>query len=182
MISRFRYVVSHNRIITSVALGLLLFLFAKPTLLSIALGLPFLLLGEAIRIYSSGYIQKDSVLAREGPYSLTRNPLYLGNFFLGLGFVIMASRWYLIGIYLILFYFVYDSTIQEEERKLLEQFGRLYEEYAGRVPRFFPNGRAWGSWRGEFSWSLVKKHREVNTCYGIVLGIGFVLLKMIIVS
>jgi len=179
VIDRLRYMVSHHRIVTTMVLAIGFLVLADPDGLSMGLGIPFILLGEVIRISSSGFIHKDSTLAREGPYSFSRNPLYLGNFFLGLGFVIMASQWYLIGIFLILFYFIYDSTIKEEEKKLLKQFGGIYEDYVNRVPLFFPNVTRSGSWKGKFSWRLVKKHREFNTCYGILLGIGLIFLKMV---
>ena len=112
-----RYLVSRYRIVTSMVFAILFFVVVKPNMISIVLGLPFLFLGEAIRLFSSGYIQKNSVLTQEGPYSLSRNPLYLGNFFLGFGFVVMAFQWYLIGLYLVLFYFIYEATIKEEEKK-----------------------------------------------------------------
>jgi len=182
MIDRLRYMVSHNRIVTTMILAIGFLMLADPNAFSMGWGFPIILLGEIIRISSSGFIHKDSSLAQEGPYSMSRNPLYLGNFFLGFGFVIMASKWYLIGIFLILFYFIYDATIKEEEKKLLEQFGQSYEDYVNRVPRFFPNITGFGSWNGRFSWGLVKKHREFNTCYGILLGIGLIFLKMVLVS
>ncbi len=41
----------------------------------------FLLLGEIVRFWAAGYIQKDNVIATTGPYALVRNPLYFGSLF-----------------------------------------------------------------------------------------------------
>ncbi|NIN21225.1 MAG: isoprenylcysteine carboxylmethyltransferase family protein, partial [Candidatus Aminicenantes bacterium] len=100
--------------LASLCLALILFVFAQPSSFSILLGLPFLLLGETIRIYSVGTIKKNVEVTQEGPYSITRNPLYLGNLFLVLGFSIISNEWILVVIYLGLFYFIYDATIKDE--------------------------------------------------------------------
>ena len=180
VVDTLRQFVSNNRIVTTMGLGSAFFVLAEPTLISIALGFPFLLIGESIRVISSGFIQKNSRLAQEGPYSFTRNPLYFGSFIMGLGFVIMASQWYLFVLYFLTFYFIYDSTIGAEEQYLAKKFGSTFEEYQKKVPRFFPNVTGVGSWEGSFSWDLVKKHREWNTCLGIFLVVILVFFKMMI--
>lgn len=189
MIERLRYFVSRNRILTSTALAAGLWLSAKPGILSVAMGLPVILLGETIRTWSSGQIEKNKRLAMEGPYALTRNPLYLGNFFVGFGFSILAGRWFIPAIFLPAFAFVYLATIEAEEETLLRLFGAEFETYRATVPRFFPrlrfpigiSGPA-GPLGGRFQWSLVRKHREFNTWLGILAGIALLLIKPLIIN
>jgi isoprenylcysteine carboxyl methyltransferase (ICMT) family protein YpbQ len=178
MISWLRNLVSHNRIWVSSFIGILFFLAARPTFLSMGIGLPVVLLGETIRIWSSGHIVKNDSLTMSGPYRLTRNPLYLGNFFLGLGFVVMAGVPLMIFLFVPIFFFIYEATISEEEKFLAERYGEAFRSYQKMVPRFFPKMRLDALSTGRFSWSLVKKHREANTWLAILVGVLLFLFKM----
>ena len=179
MIDRLRYFVSHHRILCSLVLAIGLWLLARPVPASIFAGLPILLIGEGIRTWSSGQIEKNKTLAREGPYALTRNPLYLGNFFLGAGFSVMAGHWAVIAVFLSAFGFIYGATIRSEEETLARLFGAEYETYKKEVPRFFPRVPS-GRIGGRFQWKLVRKHREFNTWLGIAAGIALMAIKPIV--
>lgn len=170
--------VGRNRIVTSLLLGAAFWFFARPTLASIAAGVPFVLLGEAIRTWSSGYIRKNQELATTGPYALTRNPLYLGNGVLGFGFVVMGRSWVFLLLFLAAFSFIYRSTIRQEEERLSAKFGERFSEYVTTVPRFFPRWRGWRSERGSFDWDLVMKHREHRTWLGILVVLALMIMKV----
>src|SRR5581483_1991381 len=178
MVTWLRNLVSHNRIWVSAFVFLLFFVAARPTLLSMGIGLPVVFLGEAIRIWSSGHIVKNDSLTTSGPYRLTRNPLYVGNFFLGLGFVLMAGLPLMILVFVPVFFFIYDATIAEEEKFLTQRYGEAFRTYQKTVPRFFPKLSFAASSTGRFSWSLVKKHREMKTWLAILAGVLLFLFKM----
>ena len=55
--------------------GALAVVFARPTPASIAAGLALAVVGEALRLWASGHIEKTRRLATGGPYAHTRNPL-----------------------------------------------------------------------------------------------------------
>lgn len=177
-----RKLVSYNRILTSSVIGFFFFLAARPTLLSICIGLPVVFAGEGIRTWASGHIVKDNTLTISGPYCLTRNPLYFGNFILGLGFVIMSGVIFLPFIFIPLFFFIYDATITREEEFLAGRYGDRFKIYKNGVPRFFPK-MDWAAFSAAFSnsyldWSLIKKHREKNTWLAIFGVILLVIVKM----
>lgn len=171
-----RQFVSHHRIVTSAAFGALFLGLADPSIRSFLVGLPLVILGELIRTWSSGHIRKDHALATDGPYSLTRNPLYFGSFVLGLGFALMANGWAVLFGFVLLFGLIYDATIEDEEQKLLKRFGETFTGYCREVPRFFP--RMWGWRRAPFEWELVRKHREFRTWAAIAGAMVVVALKM----
>jgi len=151
----------NNRTRLSALLGLVFLALARPTPETLLWGLVPVLAGESLRIWSSGYIHKNQALTVTGPYSLSRNPLYLGSFILGLGFLIgMGVVWMLI-FFLLFFAVVYRFTIRWEESKLKDKFPGEWESYSGRVPRFLPLGRMPVYTAGEFSWAQVLKHREL---------------------
>jgi protein-S-isoprenylcysteine O-methyltransferase Ste14 len=165
-----------HRILTSMALGGSLLFLMHPTLFSLLWGLPIVILGVAMRIWSSGHIRKDASVAMDGPYAWTRNPLYLGNFLLGLGMVLMGRNPLALILYLIVFYLVYAPTIQAEEDKLRQKFGAVYQNYTLQTPRFFPAlTRSPPPSRTAFDWGRVMGHREYRTWLG-VLGILLLLV------
>ena len=92
------------------------------------------------RLWCSLYIsgQKDSSLVTVGPYSITRNPLYLFSF-LGFTGVGLATETVTLSLVMPLFFaLVYPWIIRREEAFLHERFGAAYAGYCERVPRFLP--------------------------------------------
>lgn len=85
--------------------------------------------------------EKARQLVTAGPYALMRNPLYFGNMLIGLGACVLSRLLWMIPIFLVLFGLQYAFIIEWEQGLLREKFGRAYEDYAGRVPAFFPQLR-----------------------------------------
>jgi hypothetical protein len=94
--------------------------------------------GATLRFISSGYLRKEAKLAVGGPYSYTRNPLYLGTFLMGLGATLSVGAYLLTAVMAVVFFLNYHYVIQHEEAKLPSYFGNSYLEYCGLVPRFLP--------------------------------------------
>jgi protein-S-isoprenylcysteine O-methyltransferase Ste14 len=87
--------------------------------------------------YSSGY--KSSELVTQGPYSVSRNPLYFFSF-VGLVGIGLATETFTLTLALIAFFaLVYPAVIAGEEEFLRGKFGQAYADYCARVPRFFPD-------------------------------------------
>ncbi|OGG02682.1 hypothetical protein A2W14_05125 [Candidatus Gottesmanbacteria bacterium RBG_16_37_8] len=79
-------------------------------------------------------IKRQKNLVIKGPYSISRNPIYIGLFLFLAGFEI-ALRSYLIIILLPVGYLIYKAVLVEE--KLLQNhFGKLYLKYQKVTPRF----------------------------------------------
>jgi protein-S-isoprenylcysteine O-methyltransferase Ste14 len=77
-------------------------------------------------------------LVTQGPYNLVRNPIYLGMFGAILATGLAFSRWWNFLGAVILFLVGNRIRIQAEEKLLRETFGAQFDEYARRVPAFFP--------------------------------------------
>ena len=127
------------------------------------------LAGLAIRAYAIGCRarrtsgrngQKGQVadaLNSSGMYSLTRNPLYLGNFLAVLGVVMLFSLWWLVMIYVLGFWLHYERIILAEEDFLLNKFGETYMNWAKTTPVFVPSFRHWRPPEVPFSWKTALK-------------------------
>ncbi|HRT06351.1 MAG TPA: isoprenylcysteine carboxylmethyltransferase family protein [Kiritimatiellia bacterium] len=105
------------------------------------LGMFLVAIGALGRMWCSLYIAgyKDQVLITQGPYSTTRNPLYFFSTFgaLGIGFCTETLTFPLLLLAVMILY--YPLVVRKEERRLRARFGGAFDDYARRVPAFFPN-------------------------------------------
>jgi protein-S-isoprenylcysteine O-methyltransferase Ste14 len=154
---------------------------AKPTAVSIPIGLVLIISGLAIRALASGHVQKNAQLTTTGPYGYTRNPLYLGSVILAVGFAISARNWWIGAGLVLMFLAIYLPVIRGEENFLRERFPE-FAEYASQVPRLLPRLSYFSDARGRFSWDLYWKHREYNATLGSVALLAALMAKLIWIS
>lgn len=74
--------------------------------------------------------QVADYLNTKGMYSIVRNPLYLGNFFMGLGIFLFLCIWWVEFIYTLVFMLYYERIIFAEEQFLVKKFKQQYMEWA----------------------------------------------------
>jgi protein-S-isoprenylcysteine O-methyltransferase Ste14 len=150
-------------------LGALVVALARPTPLSFVLGLPFALLGEAVRLWASGHIEKTKALATGGPYAHSRNPLYLGSLLIAAG-VAVASASLLVAIAVAVYFLAFYPSVMREEARFLEaRFEQEYAPWAAAVPRFWPRLTPGGPRASRFDWSRVHANREWRTAAALPL-------------
>jgi protein-S-isoprenylcysteine O-methyltransferase Ste14 len=110
-----------------------------------SVGFVAMILAIVGRAWCSLYIggRKKAEIVDRGPYSVTRNPLYVfsyigafgigaqsGSVTIGLGFVLAAMA-------------VFYLTVRREEAFLEREFGAVYIAYKARTPRFWPRFSLW---------------------------------------
>jgi protein-S-isoprenylcysteine O-methyltransferase Ste14 len=158
-------------------------LLAHPTWKSMALGVAVSALGLIIRTWASGHLRKEKKLALSGPYRYSRNPLYLGNFFLGVGIVIGSRSWWVFGLFAGYFIFFYPLIIRNEREKMKTLFPDQYEEYRRRVPPFFPSFlRRHQPSQEKFSWALYRQNREFRALLGTAIFWLILALKLLLLN
>jgi protein-S-isoprenylcysteine O-methyltransferase Ste14 len=129
-----------------------------------------LLLGLALRSWAAGTLHKASEITSSGPYSLVRNPLYVGSFFMMLGFSILLRDWLATWIVLGPILAMYLNKVNQEERFLARCFPEAWSAYARRIPRFFPNFVQAPSFGG-FSLAQWVHNREYQAVVATFLGL-----------
>jgi len=77
-------------------------------------------------------------LIMQGPYSVVRNPIYLGMFGLMVATGLAYATWWALGAAIIVFLLGNRIRIRSEESLLRETFGVQFDDYARHVPAFFP--------------------------------------------
>lgn len=137
-----------------------------------AIGVPLLVVGQALRFWAAGLIPKYRTLTLDapelitvGPYSMTRNPLYLGNGLMGCGWAVLAG-WAWLPAFAAAFFAIYSLVIiPYEEGFLLERFGEQYARYRASVPQLVPRPSGFVS-GGRFdrarSWSMERHSLRMN--------------------
>ena len=124
-------------------------------------GLGLAAIGATGRIWCSFFIsgRKDGELVTAGPYSISRNPLYVFSCIglVGVGLSTETLTYPL--LFLVIFGLYYPGIMAREERRLEELFGESFRQYRQRVPRFWPNR---GLYSEPASWSsnprLFRRH------------------------
>ena len=123
-----------------------------------------------------GCVYADNLVTK-GFYAHVRNPMYIGNFLILTGLGIIYGSIYVYLIVIPLFSFIYLSIVVTEENYLKKQFGKEYEEYCKRVPRFLPDFRGIRKSLSEFRYDWRKVIRkDYGTLFGAIVGCCSILL------
>jgi protein-S-isoprenylcysteine O-methyltransferase Ste14 len=99
-------------------------------------------------------------LVTYGIFRWVRNPLYVGNFFIWMGFVVISGVLWFLPLAIVIFAAEYTLIVAYEEGVLESIFGPEYLEYKKTTPRWIPRPPAqretgqhdWAeAWRSEIS-------------------------------
>ena len=99
-------------------------------------------------------------LVSYGIFGWLRNPLYVGNFVVWMGFAVISGVFWFIPVAIVLFALEYSFIVRYEEGVLESIFGQEYLAYKARTPRWFPRPPTvretgphdWGeAWKSEIS-------------------------------
>lgn len=145
--------------------------FAKPSAQTFWMGLPLVVLGELIRIWSAGYLYKMEKLTTAGPFALCRNPLYVGSFFISAGYFIMTGQPVVLIVGVILFWVFHGGAVAYEEGMLREKFGDEFVVYCKIVPRFVPRLRSLAGY-GTFSLMQIRQNHELRSLTATLIASG----------
>jgi protein-S-isoprenylcysteine O-methyltransferase Ste14 len=149
--------------------------FARPSVESLALGVPVSVLGLALRAWAAGHLAKNQNLAMSGPYAWVRNPLYIGTLLVAAGLVVSARQPWLSILFAAVFGLVYLPVIELEEQHLRKLFPE-YATYAERVPALLPRRPRQPS-KQAFQASLYVRNQEFQALIGYVLGLSYLIWR-----
>ena len=132
------------------------------------IGFVLIVFGALFRMSARGYKKFCSnqgfALVTQGPYKFVRNPMYLGTFLIGVGFMFPLFPLWTIVVFSTMFYFRFIIQIKKEETTLFEKFGQDYREYCQRVSPFIPTLKSFSDvkfnevFSKEHLWSTKEKY------------------------
>jgi protein-S-isoprenylcysteine O-methyltransferase Ste14 len=113
-----------------------------------AVGLGLIVIGIVGRMWCTLYIggRKSSEVVSTGPYSITRNPLYVFSSLAAAGVGAQTGSVLLALIFMLACAVSFQVVIRREERFLEAELGAPYYAYKAAVPRFWPR---FGQFRDE---------------------------------
>jgi protein-S-isoprenylcysteine O-methyltransferase Ste14 len=180
-----------HRSFTPVPLIILVFIIFRPIDLGKnnaiinLVGLLISLLGEIVRVIAVGYAHKgtsgrESYLRADslnisGIYSIVRNPLYIGNFFIFTGLVIVFFNIFAVFTFIIFLILQYYFVILAEENFLKEKYGSEYETYCQQVKRIIPTFKSYKKNQNPFNLKKVI-FKESDSVFNMLVMYLFVLL------
>jgi protein-S-isoprenylcysteine O-methyltransferase Ste14 len=124
----------------------------------LAAGFAVSMFGELIQVWCFASLDKNATLTVRGPYTMVRNPMYLGRYFIVLGFLLLAAQWWLLIGFSVLYWLYMDARVQREEAHLRPIFGASYDEFRATVRRFVPGHPKPGAKVDYWNWQLFRQN------------------------
>jgi hypothetical protein len=149
--------------------------------------------GAAIRMLAAGYTpdhlpgRGDShaaatPLITDGIFSLLRHPRYLGDYFIGLGVVLIPLVWWLTALYTFAFWLYYRRIVASEEADLRRQFGTRFDQWAAATPAFLPRFGRWRPASRPFSFRTALRCEHTGLLLVIALHSGVEWLEHLVLE
>ena len=188
---KIKYLIFSYRSFTPIPIVFILLYFTEFRIPFLWIGLGLVFIGEYIRFkavqYAGGITRTRNVgapsLCQSGPYSYVRNPLYVGNMYIYIGFVFVAGSHYIWELFCVVFIYFsiqYAMIIALEEKTLSNLFGKVYDQYKNNVPRFIPRSTPWNNSDNRIPASIkITFINEKRTLQNIILFMSLIIIKNI---
>lgn len=151
------------------------------------------LIGQLIRFYTLGYVaprtsgrntsgQLADTFNSTGIYSLVRHPLYVGNFFMGLGVAMLAYDLMFVIIYVLLFWIYYERIMFAEESFIRSKFSGDFEAWINKTPTFIPSFKNFKKPSRNFNWKKIIRQEKNGFVAAFMIFWMFYTLKRVVVD
>ena len=146
------------------------------------------LFGFLIRAYTVGYTPKNTSgrntkegqiadeLNTKGLYSITRNPLYVGNFFMWISIVMYVGVVWFLFLFILMFWVYYERIIFAEEMFLRDKFGDSYLKWANNTSIFLPKTFKYKSSFVPFNWRKIVRKEKTGLLMLFLMFFGLQML------
>jgi hypothetical protein len=141
---------------------------AHPKWAWLAVGSALAVVGEAIRVWAAGHLEKGTEVTCSGPYRFVGHPLYLGSAVIGAGVAVASHNLIVVAIAVLYMGITFGAAIRSEEAELRAKFG------PGAAGRARPGA---GDPRRRFSLARAVRNREDRAALGMAAAIIFLSLK-----
>ncbi|MEQ1574384.1 MAG: methyltransferase [Vicinamibacterales bacterium] len=163
-----RAFLTRRRVPLGFVAGVVALVAARPSPVSLAAGFIVAMVGEGIRIWAAGHLEKGREVTRSGPYRWMPHPLYVGSTVLAIGVVVAARSAVAAVVVAVYMGTTLIAAIQSEEAFLRQAFGDTYDRY--RESRAEPMDR-------RFSLERAVRNREYRAAGGVIGGFALLALK-----
>jgi protein-S-isoprenylcysteine O-methyltransferase Ste14 len=151
--------------------GGFVFVVARPSAMTLAVGAAVAAIGELLRVWAAGHLNKGREVTSSGPYRWLAHPLYVGSSVIGVGLAVAA--WSGLAATLIVLYLgvTLTAAIGSEEARLRREFEGRYDQYKrGGVVPLLDEGR-------RFSFARAFANREHRAVIGLLVALLLLALR-----
>jgi len=151
--------------------GIAVIWLARPNRLSLSIGIPIAVLGESLRVWASGHLNKSREVTVSGPYRWFAHPLYVGSSIMAAGLAVAAASAAVAVLIAAYLGATLTAAIRSEEAFLRSAFGDRYDRYR--------RGRSASGVDAErrFSFAQARANREQRAVAGLIVGVLLLILK-----
>jgi hypothetical protein len=143
---------------------------ARPTGPSLVVGTVVAGVGEALRIWAAGHLNKSREVTASGPYRWMGHPLYAGSSIMGAGLAIAAHSVVVAAVVIVYLAATIGAAIRSEEAFLRRTFGAEYDRYRRGTADASAATR-------RFSIAQATANREYRALAGFAVAVLLLLLK-----
>jgi phospholipid methyltransferase len=111
------------------AFALVVLWLAQPDARSLLIGGAVASVGEALRIWAAGHLNKSREVTASGPYRWLGHPLYAGSAIMGIGLAMAANSLAVSALIVVYLATTITAAIRSEEAFLRQKFGGRYDDY-----------------------------------------------------
>jgi protein-S-isoprenylcysteine O-methyltransferase Ste14 len=156
----------------------ILVVFANPYPAGTVIGILLIAIGEGIRIWAAGHLQKNEVLTVSGPYAYVKNPLYIGSVLISAGYCIFADNVYLLAAIMFAFCFHYIPYKKKVEGDRLRRiFGQRFDDWDEKVPEYIPRWTPYSHEKVRWSFHCIVQNSEEGIFLLNLLGVALILTR-----
>jgi len=170
--ARIAEALARRRVALGFACGAAVLVLARPTGRSIVAGIPAIAIGEGLRVWAAGHLNKSREITSSGPYRWFAHPLYVGSSTMAAGLAIACASVIVAAVIATYLAVTLTAAIRQEEAFLRRQFGDGYDRYR--------RGRNASRWTGRtkcFSLSQAIANGEHRTVAGVLVGLLLLVWK-----
>lgn len=146
------------------------------------LGLLCILAAIIVRLWCILYIggRKATSLMTVGPYSICRNPLYVGSIIGTIGIGLQTGMLTFALLFGFITWLIFFVVVRQEERYLENHFGATYDAYSATTPRFVPRFSRYsdGTDRYQFDPGALRRTFRDGTLFLLALPLTEILEEM----
>ena len=147
------------------------FWLARPSWLSVGVAAAVAVVGEGLRVWAAGHLDKGEEVTSSGPYRWMRHPLYVGSSLLGAGFAVAARHPVAAALVVLYLAVSLSAAARLEEATLRVKFGGAYDRYVRGVTD--------ASTRS-FSAVRARRNGEARTILGVLAALAILAMKVLL--
>jgi protein-S-isoprenylcysteine O-methyltransferase Ste14 len=168
---------ARRRVALGFVCGALVFWLAKPTGTMLVAGTSIAIVGECLRLWASGHLNKAREVTVSGPYRWFAHPLYVGSSVMGAGLAVASNSVAVAGVIAMYFAVTITAAIKNEEAFLRRSFGDRYDRYRRGRPNRAPVVAADEDADRQFSLAQAMANREHRALVGFAVAVLLLVLK-----